>query len=550
MLKKIIAILTITSILLTLAACTKKVDVDEEASVIGRGENADNGVADSGTTAPDGSVSYDTEVPKGESDESYAEEYGDILATGDHAISEDFVIQGSVSNDNGFVPDASNPQYEAVTENTFTKTSEQTTSTFAADVDTASYAALRNSIKGNMHIPPEAIRVEEMINYFSYDYKAPEKDMPFSVQTEIMDSPWSDNKLIKFGLGTKAPDYSEFADSNLVFLIDVSGSMNTPNKLPLVKRAFAMLTENMGKKDKISIVTYASQDKIVIEGAGADKSFEIQTAIENLTAGGSTYGSKGIITAYELAEKYFIKGGNNRIILATDGDLNVGITDTYELTELIKEKKESGVYLSVMGFGTDNYMDDKLESIADNGNGNFSYIDSAAEAKKVLVEEFGGTLFTVAKDVKLQVEFDKDAVEEYRLIGYENRVMANEDFNDDKKDGGEIGAGHRVTAIYEVKVKDEGKKQWGTLSIRHKKPDGDESKLSTYSFGKENYSKEPSEDTLFAVSVAQFGMLMRGSQNVKGSYSDILSRISPLKCVKNDEYKAEFLTFVQKYAGE
>jgi len=203
-----------------------------------------------------------------------------------------------------------------------------------------------------------------------------------------------------------------------------------------------------------------------------------------------------------------------------------------------------------MGFGTDNLMDDKLESIADNGNGNYSYIDSVTEAKKVLCEEFGGTLFTVAKDVKLQVEFDKDAIEEYRLIGYENRTMANEDFDDDTKDGGEIGAGHRVTAIYEVKVKDESKQEWGTLSVRHKKPDGDKSELSEYAFGSENYVKEPSEDTLIAVSVAQFGMLMRKSENVKGSYSDILSRISPLECVKNDEYKAEFLTFVQKYAGE
>ena len=544
MLKKIIAVLLLVTVLLTVTACGKKVDTDEEASVVGRGESAN----DSGTTVVEGGAEADAEMPKGEG--SYSENKSNsILSTGDYAISEDYVIQGTVTNDNGFIPDE-NPQYQTVTENVFTKTAEQTTSTFAADVDTASYATLRNAIKGNMDIPPQSIRVEEMINYFSYDYKAPEGDIPFSVQTEIMDSPWSDNKLIRFGLGTKAPDYSEFADSNLVFLIDVSGSMDAANKLPLVKRAFAMLTENMGKKDKISIVTYASQDKIVIEGAGADKSFEIQTAIENLTAGGSTYGESGIITAYRLAEKYFIKDGNNRVILATDGDLNVGVSDTNELVKLIKQKKQSGIYLSVMGFGTDNLMDDKLESIADNGNGNYSYIDSVTEAKKVLCEEFGGTLFTVAKDVKLQVEFDKDVIEEYRLIGYENRTMANEDFDDDTKDGGEIGAGHRVTAIYEVKVKDEGKQEWGTLSVRHKKPDGDKSELSEYAFGSENYAKEPSEDTLFAVSVAQFGMLMRKSENVKGSYSDILSRISPLECVKNDEYKAEFLTFVQKYAGE
>lgn len=454
----------------------------------------------------------------------------------------------SVTNDNAFNLNFKETQYGTVVENKFIKTSEQNVSTFAADVDTASYANIRRYLKENQEVPADAVRIEEMINYFNYDYGTPKENEPFSVVCDISGSPWSDNHLIRIGLATEEPDYSKLPDSNLVFLVDVSGSMTFPNKLPLAKKAFSMLTENLKENDRISIVTYASDDTVLIEGKSGDSQLEIQSAIENMTAGGGTHGSKGIITAYEIAEKYYIEGGNNRVILATDGDLNIGITDTEQLTELIKEKKQSGIYLSVMGFGTDNLMDDKLESIADNGNGNYSYIDSALEARKVLIEEMGGTLFTVAKDVKLQVQFDTDAVEEYRLVGYEDRVMANEDFEDDSKDGGEIGAGHKVTVIYEVKTKDISKDKWFDLNIRYKKPESDKSELITYSFGTSNYKKSISEDNMFAVSVAQFGMLLRKSENVSGDYSDVLNRIKDLDCVKEDIYKKEFLEFVKQLA--
>ncbi len=561
MLKKCIVIFTILCMLLTFTACKGKGDDEgylsptEPSDTDVTGNETEDVPEDSTNesvtpSTPNKQEAIDNAEQKGEGAGSYIEsESGNILQTGDHKTDGDYAIMGSVTNDNGFIPDYSGEGYAQIIENKFVKTSEQNTSTFAADVDTASYANLRRYINsGHTVVNKDAVRIEEMINYFNYDYGTPKDDEPFSVATEIFDCPWNSNKLVRIGLATKQPEYDKMPASNLVFLIDVSGSMSSANKLPLVKQAFSMLTENLGKNDKISIVTYASSDKIVIEGYGSDKQLEIQNAIENLEAGGGTHGSKGIITAYEIAQKYFIKGGNNRVILATDGDLNIGVTDTNELTDLIIQKKQSGIYLSVMGFGTGNLMDETLEAIADNGNGNYSYIDSTLEARKVLIEEMGGTLFTVAKDVKLQVEFNSEAVSEYRLIGYENRVMANEHFNDDTKDGGEIGAGHRVTVLYEIKTTDKKTDTWFNLGIRHKKPDGDKSELLTYTAGTKNYTKTPSEDSVFASSVAQFGMLLRGSQYVSGNYSDILKRIENLSCVKTDPYKKELLGFVQKYA--
>ncbi len=563
MLKKLMTLFTIMCMLLTFTSCGKKTDdegflspseqqTDElQQQQTEQPTDTKDGQTDKTTDKSD-SVKPSGEI-KEESSGSYAEaENGEIIQTGNHESDEDYLILGTVTNDNGFIPDSGyNPSgegYAQITENKFIKTAEQNVTTFAADVDTASYANIRRFINEGTRVEKDAVRVEEMINYFNYDYESPKDDDPFSVTTEVFDCPWNQNKLIKIGLATAQPDYSKMQPSNLVFLIDVSGSMDTANKLPLVKQAFSMLTENLGKNDKISIVTYASEDKIVIEGYGADKQVEIQNAIENLRAGGGTHGSKGIITAYELAQKYFIKDGNNRVILATDGDLNIGVTDTKELTDLIIQKKQSGIYLSVMGFGTGNLMDEKLEAIADNGNGNYNYIDSVHEARKVLVEEMGGTLFTVAKDVKLQVEFNKDTISEYRLIGYENRVMANEHFDDDTKDGGEIGAGHKVTVIYEVKPVDNTIGEWFYLKIRHKKPDSDTSSLNTCEIT--GYSKTPSEDSVFAAAVAQFGMLLRESEYVSGTYSDIQKRIENLNCVKDDPYKKEFLGFVKKYAAK
>ena len=356
-------------------------------------------------------------------------------------------------------PDWNTEEYSYQQENAWMSVKTSPFSTFAADVDTASYANLRRMILRGERIPADAIRIEEIINYFSYDYPEPQDGEPFSVTTEIAPCPWNENtQLLLIGLQAKKMEQTERPASNLVFLVDVSGSMDEYNKLPLVQQSMHLLTESLGPEDRVSIVTYASGDKVVLEGVSGENQAEISSAMEDLMAGGGTNGSAGIQTAYEIAEKYFIPDGNNRIILATDGDLNIGITDEGSLTRLIQEKAKSGVYLSVLGFGTGNISDTNMEALADHGNGNYSYIDSVSEARKVLIEEMGQTLFTVAKDVKLQVEFNPEKIKGYRLIGYENRVMAAEDFADDTKDGGEIGAGHRVTALYEIAKTDSAQK--------------------------------------------------------------------------------------------
>jgi Ca-activated chloride channel family protein len=415
-------------------------------------------------------------------------------------------------------------------------------------------------------IPADAVRLEEMINYFSYDYPEPKGDELFSVTRELAECPWNDeSKLLLIGVQAKNIDYDELPASNFVFLLDVSGSMYDSNKLPLVVDAMKLLTENLREEDRISIVTYAGDDAVVLDGVSGENKLEITTALDGLEAGGSTQGSAGINTAYEIAEKHFIEGGNNRVILATDGDLNVGITSEGALTDLITEKAETGVFLSVLGFGTGNIKDNKMEALADNGNGNFSYIDTILEAKKVLVEEMGGTLFTVAKDVKFQVEFNPEQVKGYRLIGYENRLMDAEDFADDTKDAGEIGAGHRVTVLYEIVLPDSeidipestlkyqeesstiSSDERLTVSIRYKMPDGDESTLVSYPVSEEQYSGDPSENLKFAACVAQFGMLLRDSE-FKGSatYESVLDTLSDLYCVNADDYKEEFYSLVKK----
>lgn len=469
------------------------------------------------------------------------------------------------------MPEHNTEEYSYIEENAFKSVKTQPFSTFAADVDTASYANLRRMILSGEQPPADAVRIEEMINYFSYDYPQPQNGEPFSVTTELAPCPWNDEtELLLIGLQAEKPDTESLPASNLVFLIDVSGSMSSPDKLPLVKRAFLLLLENLSAEDRISIVTYASSDAVLIDGADMERKTEIMTAIEDLSAGGSTHGSKGIETAYSLAEKHFIEGGNNRVILATDGDLNVGVTSEGELTRLIREKRESGVYLSVMGFGTGNIKDNKMEALADNGNGNYSYIDTIDEARKVLVEEIGGTLFTVAKDVKLQVEFNPAIVKGYRLIGYENRIMDAEDFADDTKDGGEIGAGHRVTALYEIARVDSAyeipevesryaqarsdageqspnENEWLTVNIRYKEPAGSESKLLTYPVDDSAYSDNMSENMSFAAGVAQFGMLLRESDYLGSTeLEDVIARLKSLPCVSDDEYKEEFVYIMGK----
>ena len=458
-------------------------------------------------------------------------------------------------------------EYNIVEESGFTAAAVSPLSTFSADVDTASYSNLRRMIEDGYSledIPEGSVRIEELLNYFRYDYAGPQKGEPFGVTTQIADCPWNQNsKIAMIGLKTTDIDFSEAPPSNLVFLLDVSGSMYSDDKLPLLQKSFSMLTENLTVKDTVSIVVYAGEDRVILEGANGTEQEEILDAINSLEAGGSTAGSDGIITAYRLAEEYFIKGGNNRVILATDGDLNVGMTTEAELEKLITKEKESGVYLSVLGFGTGNIKDNKMETLADKGNGNYAYIDSPAEAKKVLVEEMGATLVTVAEDVKFQVEFNPAVTAGYRLIGYDNRRLAEQDFTDDTKDAGEIGAGHTVTVLYEIMTTDAAAtyagtplkyaekkelpdEEWFTVNIRYKKPGTDKSILLSYPVDRTDYHAETGDDMQFAMAVAEFGLVVTNS-DYKGD-ADIRTVIDRLKAVdtKSDEYKDEFCYLVRR----
>lgn len=465
-------------------------------------------------------------------------------------------------------PDWNTEEYNSLEEPGFKSVKNSPLSTFSADVDTASYANLRRMIEDNYSIediPAGAVRIEELLNYFKYDYNLPTGSEPFGVTTVIGECPWNeDAKLLQIGLKTVEIDFSEAPSSNLVFLLDVSGSMDSADKLPLLQSAFTMLVDELTEKDRVSIVTYAGSDKVLLEGEKGSNKTEITEVINNLYAGGSTNGSAGIETAYRLAEENFIEGGNNRIILATDGDLNVGTTSQSDLKELVEEKREAGIFLSVLGFGTGNLKDNKMETLADNGNGNYAYIDSKGEARRVMVEEMGATLVTVAKDVKLQIEFNPAYVKGYRLIGYENRTLATEDFDDDTKDAGEIGAGHIVTALYEIIPADSGQEvpetdlkyqeekegvengEWATLKIRYKEPDEDESILKEYILTEDICTAEPSEDFYFAAAVAEFGLLVRESR-YKGtsSFQNIESLLEKVN-TEADDFKDEFAYLVKK----
>jgi Ca-activated chloride channel homolog len=428
-------------------------------------------------------------------------------------------------------------EFGTFVENRFLDAATTPLSTFGADVDRASYALVRRYLTSGALPPRDAVRIEEMVNYFHYDYPEPSGSEPFSVTTEVAACPWAPgHELLMIGLQGRHVDLEKLPPSNLVFLIDVSGSMNSPDKLPLLKKAFAMLVENLREDDRVAIVVYAGASGVVLPSTpGSDKA-AILDAIERLEAGGSTQGSAGIRLAYQVAMESFARGGNNRVILATDGDFNVGVTSNGELEKLIEEKRKTGVFLSVLGFGRGNVKDSKMEILADKGNGNYAYIDTEMEAKKVLVTEMGGTLFTIAKDVKLQVEFNPARVASYRLIGYENRALRAEDFNDDRKDAGEIGAGHSVTALYEIVPAGAGAKsavdplkyqsrtgtasaEIATVKVRYKRPDGDVSRLSEYPVGPEGRAFGLASDNLqFAAAVAELGLLLRDSEH-KGSAS-------------------------------
>ena len=455
-------------------------------------------------------------------------------------------------------------EYNEIIENGYKSVAANPLSTFSVDVDTASYANVRRMIEYGEYINPDAVRIEEFINYFDYDYSEPTTNDPFSVNVEMSDCPWNEEtKLMLVGLKAEDIKKSDREPLNLVFLIDVSGSMFSEDKLPLVQKAFTMLTETLTEDDRISIVTYAGDEKVVLKGTSGEDKDKIIDAINSLEAGGSTYGEAGINRAYDLAERYFIDGGNNRVILATDGDLNVGLSSEEELTELIEEKRESGVFLSVLGFGTGNVKDDRMEALADHGNGNYSYIDSEMEAKKVLVEEMAGTLYTVAKDVKIQVEFNPVNVSGYRLIGYENRALADKDFHDDTKDAGEIGAGHTVTALYEIVLNENGtsipeaelkyqqntatgnKNELLTVSLRYKQPDEDESKLLAVPVTDEVYTKKMPENLTFAAAVAEFGMVLRNSEFRGTASCDQILELLEDYDYRSDDYKTEFVYLVR-----
>ncbi len=551
--KKITGKRWLTGILLAamLTGCGKaKSDGTTPAGMESSGGNMENGMAAEDIYAD---VYYENDAPLAEGGN----------AGNSYSIAEDSFDGGYEAE---YEEEFNTEEYSAQKEMGFAKASVTPLSTFSADVDTASYSNLRRMIDngyGLEDIPAGAVRVEEILNYFDYDYRLPKDGEPFGVTTQIGDCPWQEgHKLLAIGLKSEEIDFSESGGANLVFLLDVSGSMSDSDKLPLLQRAFGMLAENLTEKDRVSIVTYAGEDQVLLEGEPGDHTEQIMEVLDSLTASGSTNGGRGIQTAYEITGEYFIEGGNNRVILATDGDLNVGQTSESELTDLIEEKRESGVYLTVLGFGTGNIKDNKMEALADNGNGNYAYIDSVQEAKKVLVEEMGATLVTVAKDVKLQVEFNLEKVSEYRLIGYENRMLDAQDFEDDKKDAGEIGAGHTVTALYEIVPAKEGEDaehslkysqtvttgspEWLTVNIRYKEPDGDESILLQYPVDDSSFTEEPSQDWQFAAAAAEFGLVVTDSDyKGNGSLEHVKSVLKKLD-IEEDEYKDEFYDLVRR----
>lgn len=462
--------------------------------------------------------------------------------------------------------------YDHITENPFLKVKDNPLSTFSIDVDAASYSNVRRFLNMGQLPPAGAVRIEEMINYFHYDYPQPEDGHPFSINTEISDCPWNkDNKLVLIGLQGKKIPTENLPASNLVFLIDVSGSMFEPNKLPLVKASMKMLVDQIREKDRVALVVYAGNAGLVLPSTSGEEKQKIKDAIDRLEAGGSTAGGAGIKLAYKVARENFIKGGNNRVILSTDGDFNVGASSDDELERMIEEERKSGVFLTVLGFGMGNYKDSKMQKLADKGNGNHAYIDQLSEAKKVLVNEFGGTLFTIAKDVKLQIEFNPAKVQGYRLIGYEKRILNKEDFNDDKKDAGELGSGHTVTALYEIipagvrsdflKNVDPLKYQNNetslsnssqsdelmTVKFRYKAPDGEVSKLIEHPLLDKQISIAKTSDNFrFSAAVAEFGMLLRNSEfKSSSSYTNVISLARKAKGNDEEGYRSEFVRLVE-----
>jgi Ca-activated chloride channel family protein len=460
-------------------------------------------------------------------------------------------------------------EYSTITENIFQSPLTEALSTFSIDVDAASYSNMRRFINNGQLPEKDAVRIEEMINYFNYDYPNPTGEDPFSITTEIAQAPWNTkHKLVHIGLQGKMIDYDNLKASNLVFLIDVSGSMSSSNKLPLLISSMKLLVNELSENDRVAIVVYAGAAGLILPSTPASEKETIIAALDRLNAGGSTAGGAGIKLAYKIALNNFIEDGNNRVILATDGDFNIGASSSSSMVRLIEEKRDKGVFLTITGFGMGNYKDGRMEAISNAGNGNYFYIDNIKEAKKVFVTEMRATLFTIAKDVKIQVEFNPFKVQAYRLIGYENRMLNAEDFNDDKKDAGELGAGHTVTALYEIipvgvkstfiKDVDSLKYQSNkaemlendellTVKFRYKKPDGKKSKLITHVLFDSNKSmNQASDNFIFSASVASFGLLLRDSEyKGESNYKMIISMAKKAKGMDEEGYRSEFISLVE-----
>lgn len=470
--------------------------------------------------------------------------------------------QNQVSDDEG---------YDAFVENPFELTKNQPQSTFSIDVDNAAYSNIRRMINNGQIIDKNAVRIEEMINYFKYTYPQPKNNEPFSINTEYSDAPWNPgHKLLKIGLQGKKVPMDNLPASNLVFLIDVSGSMDSPDKLPLLKSSFKVLLDQLRPQDKVGIVVYAGSAGMVLPPTSANEKDKIILALDNLQAGGSTAGGAGIELAYKLAQENFIKNGNNRVVIATDGDFNVGASSTSNVQTLIEEKRKSGVFLTCLGFGMGNYKDNMLETLADKGNGNYAYIDNLQEANKFLGKEFAGSMYAIAKDVKIQIEFNPKYVSSYRLIGYENRKLRNEDFSNDKIDAGELGSGHTVTALYEIipagtqsefipegsslkYTRTESSGDFGselaTVKFRYKKPDENTSKEISQIIGNSSGKiSSASPDFKFASSVAWFGLVTRKSDLIlKKDLSDIEDLARQGKVNDMEGYRSEFIRLVESY---
>jgi Ca-activated chloride channel homolog len=457
-------------------------------------------------------------------------------------------------------------EYGRIQENEFLSVAENPLSTFSVDVDRAAYSNIRRFLRDGQRPPRDAVRIEEMVNYFTYDYPDPSGAQPFSVTTEVASCPWNErHRVLLVGLQGRRMKTADLPANNLTFLIDVSGSMMSPDKLPLVKEGLELLVNQLRPKDRVAIVVYAGNAGLVLASTpGSDKG-TILSAIQALEAGGSTAGGEGIKLAYKVAKQNFIDGGNNRVILATDGDFNVGASSDGELEQLIESRRADRIFLTVLGFGTGNIKDSKMELLADKGNGNYAYVDSLAEARKVLVSEMGATLFTIAKDVKLQIEFNPTKVASYRLIGYENRLLRKEDFNNDAKDAGDIGAGHSVTALYELVMPDDdsgaasvdplkyqttkvtaSSSELLTLKLRYKEPEGDTSKLLTYTVSDNHADVTAASNNLrFASAVAEFGMLLRDSKFKGDATYDEVRTLAQKSLGRDFEgYRRDFLTMI------